>query len=123
MSEVGSLVGDALVRSGQSFSRLCPILRSSHFSAQCSIQPFDLPFSLAEKSRSRFFVSPAGDDHIFQAKINTGAVRNDNLCRFLNDAFCIDRNEPVSTRTGSKSCPFDRSLDRLALVSSSHIRV
>src|SRR5262245_44067585 len=102
MSEVGSLIGDALVRFGKSFSRLCPILRSSHFSAQTSIQPFDLPFTLAEKSRSRFFVSPAADDHIFQAKIYTGAVRNDNLCRFLDHTFSIDRYEPVSTRTGSK---------------------
>src|SRR5262249_33882430 len=87
------------------------IFRTFDFSAQTSTQSFDLPFTLTEKFRSRFSVSRVGDDHIFQSKINSGAVRNENLCGFFSDTFGIDRDEPLSTMISPKSCPFDRSLD------------
>src|SRR5215813_7417678 len=97
MSEVGPLIGDALMRSGKSFSRLCSILRSSHFSAQASAQFFDLPFTLTKEFRSRFLIPRVRDDDIFQPKINSSAIGNENLCGFLYETFSVDRDGPLST--------------------------
>src|SRR5262249_7771677 len=42
MSEIISLMGNALMGSGKSFSRFCSILRASYFSTQTPIQFSDL---------------------------------------------------------------------------------
>src|SRR5262245_2244466 len=111
MSEIGPLILDPFMRFPEFSSGFGSIFRTFDFSAQTSTQSFDLPFTLTEKFRSRLFVSRVRYDHIFQSKINSGAVRNENLCGFFSDTFSIDRNGPLSTMISPKSCPFDRSLD------------
>jgi len=111
MSEIVPLIGNALMRSGKSFPRFRPILRSFDSSTQASAQSSDLPFTTAKEFRSRLSVPGAGDDHIFQPEVNSRTVGNENLRGFLEDAFCVDRNEPLPQMISSKSSSFDRSFD------------
>jgi hypothetical protein len=115
MSEIGPLAGDPLMRSGKSFPRLCSIFRTFDFSAEASTQFPDLSFTLTKEFRGRLSISRVGHDHTFQPKIDSRTIRNEDLCRFLKRAFCVDRDEPPSTMISSKCRPFDRSLDPSAL--------
>src|SRR5262249_37557792 len=115
MSEIVSLIDNALMGSGKSFSRFCSILRASDFSTQIPIQFSDLSLTSTKEFRGRLLVFCACDNDIFQPEIDSRAVGNDNFRRFLDDTFSVDRNEPLPKMISSKACAFDRSLDRAAL--------
>src|SRR5262249_15879576 len=110
MSEIVSLICNALMRSGKSFSRFCSIPRSADFSTETPIQFSPPSLTSTKEFRTRFLVFCACDKYSLQPKVNSGAVRNDNFCRFLNETFGVDRYEPLPTMISSKGCAFDRSL-------------